>query len=123
MRSFTTSYKRGLAAGLLILFAAYYIDVNCFVHAHVVNGVTIVHSHIHHSSHHASDDGGHTAWQVNLIANIHNNFVFTESAETVDYRFSESLIDTIGCEQDCLAEQIHGVHFVWRAPPVGIFIA
>ncbi len=123
MRSFTTSYKHGLAAGLLILFAAYYIDVNCFVHAHVVNGVTIIHSHIHRSSHHTSDDGGHTAWQVNLIASVHNNFVFTESAETTDCSFLEYLIDTIGCEQDCLAEQIHGVHFVWRAPPVGIYDA
>lgn len=123
MRTSITSYKRGLTVGLLLLFATYYIDVNCFVHSHVVNGVTIVHSHIHRNSHHASDDGGHTTWQVNLIANIHHNFVFIESEEATDCNFSEYLIETIGCEQDCLAEQIHGVHFVWRAPPVGIFIA
>ncbi|MCQ2340349.1 MAG: hypothetical protein MJZ79_06200 [Paludibacteraceae bacterium] len=123
MRVFLTSYKRGLAVSLLLLFATYYIDVNCFVHSHIVNGVAIVHSHIHKSSHHTSDDGGHTVWQVNLIASIHNNFVCTESAQATDCSFSEYLIETIGCEQDCLAEQIHGVHFVWRAPPVGIFIA
>ncbi|MCQ2312986.1 MAG: hypothetical protein MJZ84_06015 [Paludibacteraceae bacterium] len=118
MRTSGTSYKRGLAAGLLLLFAVYYVDVNCFVHAHVVNGVTIIHSHIHRNSHHASNDGGHTAWQVNLIASIHSNFLFTESAQATDCNFSECHIETIGSEQDCLAEQIHGIHFVWRAPPM-----
>lgn len=123
MRSFTTLYRRGWAVILLLLFAAYYVDVNCFVHAHVVNGVTIIHSHIHRSSHHASNDGGHTTWQINLIANVHSNFIFTESEEAMDCGPLECLIGTIGCVQDCLAEQIHSVHFAWRAPPVDILIA
>ena len=117
------SYKHGLAVGLLLLFAAYYIDVNCFVHSHIVNGVTIVHSHIHKESHHASNDGGHTMWQINLIAINHGQFHFTESTEVITDKPIDYLVETIGCEQDCLAPSTFGVHFVWRAPPVGIFIA
>ncbi len=113
------SYKHGLAVGLLLLFAAYYIDVNCFVHSHIVNGVTIVHSHIHKESHHASNDGGHTMWQISLIANISSQFVFTESTQAADGNNPfAAVLETIGSEQRCLAEQIYGVHFVWRAPPV-----
>jgi len=117
------TYKRGLAATLLLLFVAYYIDVNCFVHSHIVNGVTIVHSHVHKESHHASNDGGHSAWQINLIATNHSQFHFTESNFITTSSPFDYLIETIGFEQACQALRIHGVHFARRAPPMATLFA
>ncbi|MFR9564916.1 MAG: hypothetical protein SNG14_05235 [Rikenellaceae bacterium] len=43
---------RGLIAGLLLLlFSAYYINITLFTHYHVVDGVTIVHSHFYSEGH------------------------------------------------------------------------
>ena len=108
---------------MLLLFAVYYVDVNFFVHTHIVNGVTIVHSHIHRNSHHASDDGGHSTWQINLVATVHNQFLFTDTTDGMNDGHSDYLVETIGYEQKCLASQVHGVHFVWRAPPMGLTFA
>ena len=117
MHKSLTSYKRGLAATLLLLFVAYYIDVNCFVHSHVVNGVTIVHSHAHRNSHHASNDGGHSTWQINLIATINSQFLFTNTNGNTNISPIDYVIETIHHVQECLAPQVHSIHFGRRAPP------
>lgn len=49
--------------GLLALFLAYQVSVTAFTHAHIVNGVMIVHSHPSSDKHHT-----HTAGQVITIA-------------------------------------------------------
>lgn len=117
MHKSITSYKRGLAATLLLLFVAYYVDVNCFVHSHVVNGVTIVHSHIHGNSHHTSNDGGHSTCQIDFIAAINSQFFFTYTDGATNNSPVDYVIETISCEQECMAPQVHSIHFGWRAPP------
>lgn len=64
-------YIRSFIAGIfIVLFAAYYVNATMFWHCHIINGVTIVHSHIHTKSHQSTPDGGHTEDSVTLIAAI-----------------------------------------------------
>lgn len=48
--------RRLLAAFMLILFLAFYAGTHYFAHAHVVDGVTIVHSHPSKSPAHSHSD-------------------------------------------------------------------
>ena len=53
---------------LLVLFVTYYVDITFFEHTHIINGVTIVHSHFHNSAHEKTPTGGHTTTEITLIA-------------------------------------------------------
>ena len=59
---------------LLALFLSYYGSITFFSHYHVVNGVTIVHSHFFCGN--SDSDGGaahtHTAKELTLIAHLSN---------------------------------------------------
>ena len=59
---------------LLALFLSYYGSITFFSHYHVVNGVTIVHSHFFHGD--TGSDGGanhtHSAKELTLIAHLSN---------------------------------------------------
>lgn len=59
---------------LLALFLSYYGSITFFSHYHVVNGVTIVHSHFFCGN--SDSDGGtdhtHTAKELTLIAHLGN---------------------------------------------------
>jgi len=55
---------------LLVLFVVYYGSINLFYHTHIINGVTIVHSHFHAETHHDTQSGGHTWHSITLIAQI-----------------------------------------------------
>lgn len=59
---------------LLALFLSYYGSITFFSHYHVVNGVTIVHSHFFCGN--SDSDGGadhtHTAKEFTLIAHLGN---------------------------------------------------
>jgi len=54
----------------IALFAGYYAGITFFPHTHIINGVTIVHSHIHADSHHDTNSGEHTEQCITLIAAI-----------------------------------------------------
>lgn len=60
--------KNLVAAFLVMLFVAFYVNATMFWHSHIINGVTIVHSHIHGSSHTSSSDGGHSVREITLIS-------------------------------------------------------
>lgn len=66
-----SQHIRRLVAGFfIVLFSAYYVNATMFWHCHIVNGVTIVHSHIHANQHHATSNGGHTGLSLTLIATL-----------------------------------------------------
>ena len=47
-----TATHRQLTTGfLLLLFVAFYVNVSFFTHAHIVDGVKVVHSHFHNKCH------------------------------------------------------------------------
>jgi len=110
--------KHVLAFSMLTLFAMYFVGVNCSTHVHVINGVTIAHSHLHGSSHHAQPDGKHCTCQLNLIATACSQFVFADSTPILDDTSVYYLLETIAVERNCWIYQTHSINFAWRAPPM-----
>ncbi|MDR0573943.1 MAG: hypothetical protein LBG96_07955 [Tannerella sp.] len=51
---------------LLLIFAAYYVNVMFFAHSHIIKGVTIVHSHFHNEAH--TQTGTHSTSEITLIS-------------------------------------------------------
>lgn len=102
---------------MLLLFVGYYADVNCFSHAHIINGVTIVHSHVHSEHHHDTQGGGHTATEITLIANLANQFLTTGETAENDLSTDNQLLQTIGIEQNAKATPHHLTNLSLRAPP------
>jgi hypothetical protein len=49
-----------------MLFALYYANICFFYHTHIINGVTIVHSHIHSAAH--AQTGTHSSSELTLIS-------------------------------------------------------
>ncbi len=58
--------KRILSGILFLVFVVYYINISFFTHSHVINGVTIVHSHFHSKNHTMS--GSHSESELTLIS-------------------------------------------------------
>jgi len=58
--------KRLIGVALLVIFALYYANITLFYHGHVINGVTIVHSHLHGKAH--AQNGTHTVSELTLIS-------------------------------------------------------
>lgn len=76
------NYKRrhfALALMLLSIFVFHYASINFFSHTHIINGVTIVHSHIYRSTPDKDNNASksnpghtHTANELTLIAELSN---------------------------------------------------
>lgn len=65
-------WRQIYAQVFLLVFVSFYSNVSFFQHSHIINGVTIVHSHIHSNHHSSSDDGGHTKAETTLISHLTN---------------------------------------------------
>lgn len=52
------------------IFIFYLVNIFAFPHTHIINGVTIVHSHIHSPFHHSNSSGNHTSAQLTLISHL-----------------------------------------------------
>jgi hypothetical protein len=50
----------------MVIFALYYANICFFYHSHIINGVTIVHSHMHHKAH--AQTGTHSSSELTLIS-------------------------------------------------------
>ena len=110
--------RRGIAALFLLLFVAYYSNVTLFEHTHIINGVTIVHSHFHADSHHNSRSGGHTANNVTLISQL-NNFQTTGSGiQLFSFGISDYTLLIVSHADDFAIVQQNGFNYSLRAPPV-----
>lgn len=53
---------------LLALYIGYYFSVTSFTHSHIINGVTIVHSHFHTQNH--IQKGTHSENEITLISEL-----------------------------------------------------
>jgi hypothetical protein len=54
--------KQFVALTLVVIFALYYANICFFYHSHIINGSTIIHSHIH------SETGTHSESELTLIS-------------------------------------------------------
>lgn len=114
-------YQRVVASLMLLLFMVTYANINLFYHTHVINGVTIVHSHIHDPHHNDTDEGGHTSAELTLIANMAAQFLTTGEMPETGLTAYLTLIQTLGCEQDAEVISTHLLTPSLRAPPVTSF--
>lgn len=53
---------------LFSVFTFYYVNVCFFTHTHIINGTTIVHSHMHNKAH--AQTGTHTESEITLISSL-----------------------------------------------------
>ena len=110
--------KKTVSLCLLTLFAGYYGGVTLFVHTHIINGVTIVHSHFHAETHHDTKSGGHTEQSITLIAQIsHFDYVDFECGNlpnSSDFQLPENII----FETTHWVASIYFDNISLRAPPV-----
>ena len=53
---------------LFVIFTFYYVDICFFSHSHIINGTTIVHSHLHNKAH--TQTGTHTDSELKLISSL-----------------------------------------------------
>ncbi|OJU55026.1 MAG: hypothetical protein BGN96_12675 [Bacteroidales bacterium 45-6] len=67
--------KSFLKVALPALFIYYAASVSLFVHAHVINGVTIVHSHPYTKGSDGKPAHGHSGAQIELIHQLSSFFV------------------------------------------------
>jgi hypothetical protein len=58
--------KQIAALILIVVFAFYYVNICSFYHSHIINGVTIVHSHLHNKAH--TQTGTHSDSELTLIS-------------------------------------------------------
>lgn len=111
---------RTLAALMLLAFSSYYVSATLFTHSHILNGVTIVHSHIHGDVHHTTaPDGGHSAHQVTLIALLQSGLLCTgiEMGAT-PAQVCAPLLGKVACPSAIHLHNRAIAHLSLRAPPV-----
>ena len=106
-----------MATAMLLLFVAYYGDTALFYHTHIINGVTIVHSHVHNSHHHDSSDGAHSTSQITLISALNSQLQATEVHIGDGLEAFFHLICIIGQERTAETFKTHLQHQSDRAPP------
>lgn len=115
---------RALWAGaLLLLFCAYYANVTLFSHYHIVDGVTIVHSHFYSDDHTSSpDNNSHTKSEITLIkaisnytVELQNSIIFVSFVMITAYT-----IYYMGVEQRSIKNSYSSKQL--RAPPAALLI-
>lgn len=90
----TETYRQLTAGFLLILFLAFFAKTHLFTHVHVVDGVAVVHSHLHPHKDCCSDYNtadGHTHAEMDLIEVLSEYqvlaHVFSAVLSDVDFSF------------------------------------
>lgn len=61
------------AAILLLLFSCYYCGISMFSHAHIMNGSSIVHSHLGGSADHEHDDSQYAV--IDILSQFQSEYV------------------------------------------------
>lgn len=109
--------KQITAAWLLLFIAAYYVDLHFFTHAHIIKGVTIVHSHVHDKHHHETNEGGHTTSEITLIATLSGQLLTIGDQSSVELKRIDKVLQTLGVERKNKVRSVHLCCSTLRAPP------
>lgn len=59
--------KKAIKVALPVIFIAYFCSITFFTHSHVVNGITIVHSHPYKTDANGNPTHEHTGTELQLI--------------------------------------------------------
>ena len=71
-------YITALSVLLLTIFTVYYATIAFYTHAHILNGVTVMHAHPFHGEH------SHSQGQL-LLLNLFSHFCSEEAGDIVDF--------------------------------------
>ena len=115
---FMIKIKKILSLFLLALYVSYYASTILFSHTHTISGATIVHSHIHADSHHNSKSGGHTKYEITLIAQISHFEYINFSCDYIPVPTQFQIHDNKIVEVNVYIASIHLQNLSLRAPPV-----
>lgn len=110
--------RRSVSVVFLLLLIMYYANVSLFCHTHIVNGVTLVHSHFHNKQHHDSDDGGHTVTVITFIAALTESFILTGAGILVLLAILRRAEEILRSGSTIYISKLYYRYFSLRAPPV-----
>ena len=83
-----TAIRKYTAFLLLILFSSYYCGISMFSHTHIVNGASVVHSHLGGGDEHIHSDSQYAI--IDILSHFQSEYaVTTDTAGTPFYLFSE----------------------------------
>ena len=101
----------------IALFVSCYVGTTFFSHAHIINGATIIHSHVHANSHHDTNNGGHTEHCITLISNSSHfeSVDFLNNAVLLSFQFP--ILRTVIVEITHRVASIYHENISLRAPP------
>ena len=92
-----------------------YANDNFFFHAHIIDGVTVVHSHIHADLHHNSKSGGHTQNSIFIMHYVEylSSYCNYFSVPTQFQIYKNKIIETTA-----YVTSTHLLNLSLRAPPI-----
>ena len=111
--------KRNLniARSLLVLMVFYFGYIGIFQHSHVINGVTVIHSHVHSQTHQNTESGGHSCSEITLISQL-SNFQTADTLPVFQTQSVDVPIEIFPVETS-IAFQSHALkHLFFRGPPI-----
>ena len=110
---------KALKIVLLIIFCLYTSSITFFTHSHIVNGVTIVHSHFYLADDEGNPTHEHSGAEIQLIQHLSTYFVFGLIAAAIILGWLTLRATTLFVNQDCIYKQnLYQKYFRLRAPPV-----
>ena len=86
------SRRQVISCVLVVIFALYYANISFFYNSHVINGVTIVHSHFHGKNHEQSDT--HSENELKLISVLS----FFQSLQATVFRGARGVLPSTGSD-------------------------
>lgn len=112
--------KKIISYFLILLFLGYYINVSLFQHTHIVNGVTVVHSHIFDFTTDTSDGHNHKHNESELrLIQLLSNFAVVLLLFTCCIRvFSVFQKELKNFRIDIIFNKFRLLYFSLRAPPI-----
>ena len=110
--------KKIVGGVLIVIFSLYYASICLFYHGHIINGVTIVHSHIHGQDH--AQTGTHTSSELTLflVLSIFHSLVTTLCFSSFGIIFFAKII-RLFAEEKVASDFLACVSL--RAPPISRF--
>lgn len=101
---------------LLVLFGCYYSGISMFSHVHIVNGSSVVHSHLGGTSEHSHSDSQYAV--IDILSHFQTEATaFFLGADAPFFLLSESRTKYIQPSHSCDVAFVHSL----RGPPQAYF--
>lgn len=104
---------------LLLIFSLYTCSITFFTHTHIINGVTIVHSHFYTTDDNGKPTHEHSGAEIQLINNLSTYFSFALIIIPILLGLKRKVVHYFTIEVDCeySESEYHRISRL-RAPPI-----